>query len=511
MMEKRLKLAKKLLNPSDSVLIVTIDEKECNNLGCLLSELFPEAVIQMITSVINPKGTPKKDYFARVEEYIYFVFIGSAKPCKTQINTIKELSAKGTEPVRWASLLRSGGQSLRKDTEVKFYPIFLNDKTGNILSVGNSVDQSFDISTLKARKGEIIQWPIKKDGTEGCWQVSDSTLRTYLQQGRVQIGTRNKKTGRWTINYLMSSDWERIKSGEINALGRDSHGALILSNGIKQKSAKTVWVLTSHSATDYGTSLLNKIIGPGRFTFPKSLYAVKDTIEFCVKNKPNALILDFFAGSGTTLQAINLINAEDGGKRRCILVTNNEVSAKESQDLQANGYQPGDIEWEKLGIARYVTWPRTVCSIKGVNVFNEPLGGKYLHSGQLMSDGLKANAAFFKLVFLDKTLVSLGRQFKELLPVLWMKAGAIGPCPIINGKRLPKFLVLPANKLAILIDEIFYSEFIQEVNQHPQIQTLFFVTDSESAYREMIRAYSDKDCFQLYRDYLDNFRINTGR
>ena len=80
------------------------------------------------------------------------------------------------------------------------------------------------------------------------------------------------------------------------------------------------------------------------------------------------MILDFFAGSGTTLHAVNLMNAEDEGHRRCIMVTNNEVSQDESKSLKAKGFSPGDVEWEKYGIAHYVTWARTTCCIKGVDI-----------------------------------------------------------------------------------------------------------------------------------------------
>lgn len=77
MMQKRLKIAKKLLNPKDSVLIVTIDEKEYLHLGCLLEEMFPEAYIQMVTIVINPKGSTR-GRFSRVEEYAFFCFMPNA-------------------------------------------------------------------------------------------------------------------------------------------------------------------------------------------------------------------------------------------------------------------------------------------------------------------------------------------------------------------------------------------------------------------------------------------------
>ena len=128
-----------------------------------------------------------------------------------------------------------------------------------------------------------------------------------------------------------------------------------------------------------------------------------------------------------------------------------------------------------------------------------------------MADGFKTNAIFFKLSFLDKTSVALGRQFKELLPILWMKGNAIGKCPELKEVNLPPMLVLPQNRMAILLDEIYYLEFDKKLSEHPEIQTIFIVTDSESAYREMVCTYNDKDCYQLYRDYLDNFRINTGR
>lgn len=72
-------------------------------------------------------------------------------------------------------------------------------------------------------------------------------------------------------------------------------------------------------------------------------------------------------------------------------------------------------------------------------------------------------------------------------------------------------MILSENKMAILTDEIYYPEFNEEIDKHPEIKTVFIVTDSESAYHEMIKNYDGRECYQLYRDYLDNFRINTGR
>ena len=72
-------------------------------------------------------------------------------------------------------------------------------------------------------------------------------------------------------------------------------------------------------------------------------------------------------------------------------------------------------------------------------------------------------------------------------------------------------MILPENKMAILMNENRYSVFIEEMKKYPEIQTLYFITDSNAGYREMISRYQDKNTYQLYRDYLDNFRVGTGR
>ena len=191
-------------------------------------------------------------------------------------------------------------------------------------------------------------------------------------------------------------------------------------------------------------------------------------------------------------------------------MTNNEVSDAEAKEMMERGFKPGDEDWEKLGIARYVTWPRTVCSIEGHDVNGNPLKGNYLGSDLPMADGFKANAAFFKLGFLDKNAIALGRQFKEMLPTLWMKAGAYGPCPTV-GENASNMLILPENRFAVLVDEKYYMEFFEGVEEHPEIETVFIITDSESGYQSMISGLNVKQSFQLYRDYLDNFRINSAR
>ena len=513
--QKRLKIAKKLLNPKDSVLIVTIDEKEYLHLGCLLEEMFPNANIQMVTDVINAKGVARINQFSRVEEYIFFVTIGDAQPALSN-DSMLDFEVTGNykqnagDSVPWARMLRRGSNSHREHSENCFYPIFVNEELEVIDSVGFPPGKGNGRDTIIIPSGCVAVWPMHGNDVEGCWQLSRPKFVQALKDGTAKLGRKNK-LGQWSINYLNQGLLNEIADGSVLITGKDERGAVILERqATKLISAKSVWTRKSHDASLYGSVLLSSVIGK-RFSYPKSVYSEYDTIRFFVANKPNALIVDFFAGSGTTLHAVNLINAEDGGNRRCIMVTNNEVSADEAKALSAQGYQPGDLEWEELGIAKYVTWPRTVCSIEGRDVNGNPLKGNYLVSDRPMADGFKANAAFFKLGFLDKTSVALGRQFKEMLPTLWMKAGANGPCPMVDGEETPDMLILSENKFAVLTNEASFEEFAEKVNSIPLIETVYIVTDYEIGYRSMIRNINAPNTYQLYRDYLDNFRINTGR
>ena len=510
-MEKRLKIAKKLLNPKDSVLIVTIDEKEYLHLGCLLEELFPDARMQMVSALTNSRGVARDSGFARVDEYIYILQFGNSSVCRLPLSDewrVNMNEDKRVTHLRWSMLIRSGSHFLRSDSVNQFYPIFVYNDGKRIHSVGAPY-YGDNRNEIVAPEGTFAVWPLRRDGVEGNWQIAADNLRGLIKSGYVMLGRKNKNG--IPIYYLKRGEIAKVEAGIYKISGHREDGSIISDTEVRALVPGTQWRIASHDASTGGTNLLKNIFGDSRFTYPKSLYSEHDAIRFFVADKPNALVIDFFSGSGTTLHAVNLLNAEDGGHRRCVMVTNNEVSDSEAKALLKQGYKPGDEDWEKHGIARYVTWPRTVCSIEGRDVNGKPLKGNYIGSDIPMADGFKANAAFFKLGFLDKNAVALGRQFKELLPVLWMKANCIGSCPQLDTDTLPTMLVLPENKFAVLMDETYYSEFDAKLMKRPEIKTVYIITDSESAYREMIRSYDDKDCYQLYRDYLDNFRINTWR
>lgn len=512
MMEKRLKLAKKLLNPADSVLIVTIDEKEYLHLGCLLEELFPDARMQMVSVAIHASGVARAE-FSRTDEYYFFVFIGKSSPSAISLeNAWREDGVKRQTKVRWESMLRSGHNGRRIDSPNLFYPVLFDKKSQQVVAFGASIPFSMSGDEYVPPEGVVAVLPYSSSGEEAVWRISNKRAEELMSMGAFDWGEyKGEKTA---LKYLKQGELKKVEDGIYKVIGHKPNGAMILSSDEYKPTwvPGTQWHVSTHQAGGNGGSVLIKsILGTKRFDFPKSLYAVHDAIRFFVVNKPNALILDFFAGSGTTLHAVNLLNAEDGGHRRCIMVTNNEVSDEEAKKLKKDGFKPGDPEWERLGIAHYVTWPRTVCSIKGEDINGNPLKGTYLDSERAMADGFKANAAFFKLGFLDKNAVALGRQFKELLPVLWMKTGCVGLCPKLEEESLPSMLILPQNAFAVLIDEHAFPEFMAKVNADTSIKQVFIVTNSTNGYREMSNQLKIEKSYQLYSDYLINFHINMGR
>lgn len=545
-MEKRLRIAKKLLNPKKSVLILTIDEKEYLHIGCLLEEIFPDAQIQMITSVISAKGVVRNDQFSRVEEYIFVVEYGEVSFSKLPFNMLDDdIKKEADREIEWLGFRRRAPQAKRNSRPNQFYPVYVNNETGIIEAIGDVVKQGVDRNTISVPEGCTALWPLSKDGDERLWSLIPEQARTNLEKGYLRVKNWNKKERTGTVYYLPSGTIDDIESGKARTIGKNNDGSIIAKYEAEGTTPpKRVWNMKSHNAETYGTNVLNSILGK-RFDYPKSIYAVHDTLSFFVGNNPNALIIDFFAGSGTTLHAVNLLNAEDNGNRRCVLVTNNEMSVEEEKQLIDAGHLPGDEEWESLGIANYVTWPRIVGCIKGKDIDGNVLQGNYGVDKETyelqklkvvegdktktinayikkneplypklaelkVGDGFRSNAIFLKLGFLDKTSVALGMQFKELLPVLWMKAGAKGRCPEIK-EDCPKMLILPENRFAVLVDENAFLEFNDEIKKHPSIQTIYIVTDYEVNYRSMVRSMNVKETYQLYRDYLDNFRINHGR
>lgn len=422
MMKTRLTIAKELLNPDNSVLICTIDEKEYMHLACLLEELFPTAKMQMVSSVINVKGVARDKEFARVNEYVFFIQVGEASVERLNLPSewLGNVKSSGRDKLRLGSLLRSGSNSERSHSPGCFYPLYFS-KDGKFSHAGEPLPLGVSTDSVQIPEGLVAIWPMHKNGSEGVWQYSKSGFEKLLKDGFVFFGKlKDNKIG---VSYAPKGVQDKIKKGEFLIKGTREDGSVIIDDSEYEASyiPGNQWSIPSHNATEYGTKLIQDILLSKRFTFPKSLYAVHDAVRFFVANKPNAIVLDFFAGSGTTGHAVNLLNAEDKCHRTWIMVTNNEISEAEAKEFEQQGIKKGDKAWEEKGIAKYVTWPRTICSINGVDVNGNALKGDYIGSNIPMSDGFNANVKYLKCEWTPRKpqdyLLSnaLGLHIKEMI------------------------------------------------------------------------------------------------
>lgn len=508
MMERRLLLAKELLNPNDSVLIVTIDEKEYLRLGLLLEQVFDNGRVQMVSAQINPANSARPGAFARNDEYIFFVMVGAAAPRRLSLSR-EWVSSKGrtfTGRIRWDLLRRSGTGTRRKDSPGGFYPIYVDPEGPTFCSVGEPLPEG--VSEPPKIEGAVPVLPLRKDGSEGRWQLSPATLRAYMSEGRVRIG--GSSDSGFVIYYLKPGEFAKVGTGEYPVDGRLPDGSLNVGEAegdVAFTVPPTQWHLAAHDSTQYGSRLLSKFIPSRRFPFPKSLYAVEDSIRFFLTDKPNALILDFFAGSGTTAHAVMRLNKQDGGRRRSIMVTNNEVSDEEARELASAGHSPGETAWEALGICEYITKPRIRAAITGETHAGEPVKGEYKFIDVFpMADGFKENAEFFDLTYEDHERVRYGFGFSAIAPLLWCRAGS-------EGKRIDKvdesFAV--ADTYAVLFDLDAAAGYVSAVRAKEELRIAYIVTDDETQFQVVAgQLPRNVEPVRLYAAYLDNFHIQAG-
>ncbi len=281
MMRNRLRLAKNLLK-EDGVLICAIDENEQAHLSVLIEQIFTSHNQHTVTVIHNPKGVQGNN-FSYTHEYAIFVV---PKDSKTIGNR-----ALSDEEIYVSNLRNWGNESERSDAKNCFYPIFLKDN--QIVGFGDVAPDNIHPSSSNEDIGDgvIAVWPIDEKGIERKWRYARQSVEEIKDILQVKKG----------------------RSGILQIMIAKDYGTY-----------KTVWTDKKYEASEYGTKLLREIVPNCDFDFPKSLYTVFDCIYAVVGDKPNAIILDFFAGSGTTGHAVLEMNKKDNGKRKFILCTNNE-------------------------------------------------------------------------------------------------------------------------------------------------------------------------------------------
>lgn len=512
-MERRLKLAKELLNPEDSVLIVTIDEKEYLRLGLLLEQIFPAARIQMVTSVISVQGSTRDGMFSRADEYLFFVFLGDSEVAKVADDMLNETSNYSEKSQLWFQYIRGGraGKGTRReDSKNLFFPLFVNPDSGRLEQVGDPLPLGVSRHTVPVPEGTVAVWPLFDDGGEGRWRTGVEIARRWHAKGLLRLGRSRKTESGWSAMSIRSGTEVRIDEGEIAIVGRREDGSSILEerSGANIRSPKTVWNRTSHNAGWHGTKIITQMMPDRAFPFPKSLYAVEDALRFVVATKPSATILDFFSGSGTTAHATMRLNKQDNGNRRSISITNNEAGADEQKRLRAEGLRQGEPEWERYGICDYITKPRIAAAITGKTPVGEPIKGDYKFTDEFpMADGFEENVEFFTLTYEAPLRVSSNREFAKIAPLLWLRAGS-------QGRRIEDLSAGwdVADTYGVLADLNHSEAFVEVIANNDGVRIAFIVTDEDRLFESVVRELPDHvEPVRLYEAYLHNFEIETGR
>jgi len=461
MLKKRLALAKRLLKP-DGVLIVAIDKNELHHLLMLLAADFPNYEITNVSVVHNPRGNITNN-FAHTNENLVFV-------TPRGLSVIARTRRPNKQPRK---LRRWGHNSLRTVRKTMFYPVYVKDD--KVVRIGEQPEDDFHPpgKNVLSVAGEIEVWPIDQNGVERRWNFGLDSIEDHLDR--------------------------------IVAI-KDEDGTVDLFLDEESTVPKTVWTDKWCEAGKHGASLVKQIVGK-EFPFPKSVYAVQRCIELITQERANPLVLDFFGGSGTTMHATWLANRSDGKTRRCILVTNNEVKESDHKKLDRDGFSLGDVKYESFGVCESVTWPRCRNALNGCRETGELLTGKYLDEVSL-SDGFEENLEYFRLDFLNPDEVARGDAFQAILPILWMMAGCRGKREDSKGSQ-PWFFPKQA-PFAVLIKEKEFRAFREALAERKDIEWIYIVTDSEENFGLMRRTLGRKfHCVQLYKSYLENFRINT--
>jgi adenine-specific DNA-methyltransferase len=361
-------------------------------------------------------------------------------------------------------------------------------------------------SNAEDKPGLVAVLPIATNGAEMTWNLSQDGFQERLARGLIRY--YQARSGEFVIRYIQEGTIRAIEAGEVVQDGTDEHG---FPNwkfvAARRMTPMTTWKRSSHSASDYGTPMLTALL-PGRpFPYPKSLYAVEDVLRFFIQDKPDACVLDCFAGSGTTAHAVMRLNRQDNGLRQALLVTNNEVSAEEQQVLRRSGLRQGDPEWEERGICDLITRPRLEAAITGRTHLGDPVVGDYRFVDEFpMAEGFEENAEFFTLTYESPVGVAHNRAFERIAPLLWLRAGGRGGR--IDGVPSDGWAVVDAYGVLFDLDQAkAFCDAVAEAGAG----MAFVVTDDDRRFQAVVRRLPDGvEPVRLYEAYLSNFRFASG-
>lgn len=324
-MSERLKIARNLLTNS-GVIAISIGYQEVHNLVVLCQEMFDTKQVTCVT--VQTSGGKPNGGFNYVQEYLVFIAPRDFEP-----NTMNFTG--GIERSPFEGLTLSTFTKVTRPNQT--YPIFIDKKTMNIVGVGKTLAErindgsytgeleAFPFNYDEAPDGTVALWPISSKGAECVWRLIPSRLRRDWDKGYIKVSKNKSKVNpnEFSVQYLPEGVIQKVESGELEVIGKEPNAPTLVFGKNKTVGSEipTIWAEKDFYTTK-GTSGLKDILGEKRFSYPKPLELITEILRAI--SKENSIVLDFFAGSGTTGHAVIELNAEQHSNRRFILCTNNE-------------------------------------------------------------------------------------------------------------------------------------------------------------------------------------------
>lgn len=324
-MSARLKIARKLLAPQGA-LIISIGYQEVHNLNLLCQDIFFDR--QNVVVTVQTSGGKPNGGFNYTQEYLMFVVPTDFSPNAMSFTG-------GIERSPFEGLTLSTFDKTTRPNQT--YPIFIEKNTMRIVGVGKSLaeriadgsylgeakDFVFDFN--EAPEGTVALWPISSKGADCVWRLISTRLLHDWKLGYIKVSKNKSKAcpNEYSLQYLPDGVIRKIESGDLEVIGRENDLPTLKlgKNETVGSDIPTIWTEKDFFTTK-GSSYVRNIFGDKRFPYPKPLEFIVELLR--ASTSDNSLIVDFFAGSGTTGEATMLLNKETRGNRRFILCTNNE-------------------------------------------------------------------------------------------------------------------------------------------------------------------------------------------
>ncbi len=298
LMDSRISRSRDLLR-KDGVLVAAIDDAQQRELSFLMSRIFDSRILGTVTVRSNPSGRPTQSGYAVSHEYLIFAgatsesVIGRLPPTADQMARFNQIDEDGV--FEWRNLRREGSNSDRSARRALYYPIYIHGEKIRVPEMSwDEVNESW-VNIEPPKDGEQVVFPNNDDGVEKTWRWEGKTVMTSLKS----LAVRKDRSGKDYIYYKRRPN----------------------EDGVVSVSS---WFDAKHSSTEHGTALLKHLFGGSTFSYPKSIHAVVDAIYIAGASKTDAVVLDYFGGSGTTAHATIALNRRDGGKRQYLLVEQGE-------------------------------------------------------------------------------------------------------------------------------------------------------------------------------------------